>query len=66
MQSVMAWYYELFGKNDVLLQKSQPVYKTNWEAQWAGYRSFKDKEAIDGGLRLVPLLENIRVREKDN
>ena len=60
----MAWYYEILGKNDVLLEQSKPIYRTQWEAQWistlqrqASYRRY---------LRRVPVLGNIGTKLKDD
>lgn len=73
MQQIMTWYYEILGTNEEVLEQSQPVYATHWEAQWAGYRRFKDEllpgpptsgGEVKGGLRTVPVVQNIRAKEK--
>jgi hypothetical protein len=70
MQRIMAWYYEILGRNDVVLAQSKPTYRTQWEAQWAGYRRFKDEisptSGNKGGLRGVPVTQNIRAKHADD
>jgi hypothetical protein len=58
----MAWYYEILGKDDEVLETSEPMYGTQIEAQYAAYRRIKEKltlfgpvatngEKLEGGLR---------------
>lgn len=60
----MAWYYEIVGHSDLPLEQSEPVYQTQWEAEWAGYQRFKDRQALETGLRRVPFKEQIRAKWK--
>ena len=32
----MAWYYEILGKDEEVVETSEPVYETQFEAQMAG------------------------------
>ncbi len=44
----MAWYYEILGKDDVVLETSGPVYGTQFEAQYAAYQRMKEKPSLFG------------------
>lgn len=46
----MAWYYELLGKDDEVLETSEPVYASQIEAQYAGYQRIKAKPSLSGPL----------------
>jgi hypothetical protein len=73
----MAWYYEIVGKNDEVLETSEPVYGTQFEAQYAGYRRMKEEPSlfgplpttggkVEGGLRSVPVLgPKVNAKQKD-
>lgn len=69
----MAWCYEILGKNNVLLEKSEVIYETQFEAQYAGYQRMKEKPGLQplpdtgwiehgGGLRSVTSLGVINAR----
>jgi hypothetical protein len=60
----MAWYYEILGKDDEVLETSEPVYGTQFEAQYAAYQRMKENPSlfgpvpttggkVEGGLRSV-------------
>ena len=44
----MAWYYEICGKNDEVLEASEPVYGTQVDAQYAAYQRMKKKPSLFG------------------
>jgi hypothetical protein len=44
----MAWYYEILGKNDEVLEQSEPVYASQFEAQYAAYTRVKEKPSLFG------------------
>ena len=46
----MAWYYEILGKDDVVLEASEPVYATQFDAQMAGYQRMKKEPRLFGPL----------------
>jgi hypothetical protein len=73
----MAWFYEILGKNDEVLEKSEPVYPTQFDAHMAGYQRSKDQPEyfygpipptggkVEGGLRyLTSAYCAIRAKEK--
>ena len=74
----MAWYYEILGKDDVLLEISEPRYATQFEAQYAAYQRMKEKPSlfgpvpttggkVEGGLRSFLMSDNhIRAKQKDD
>jgi hypothetical protein len=62
----MAWYYELLGRNNMVLEQSEAVYASQWEAQWAGDRRFKDKQVVERDLRSVRVTGNIKAKRKDD
>jgi hypothetical protein len=74
----MAWYYEIVGKDDEVLETSQPVYASQIEAQYAGYTRMKGEPSlfgsvptnggkVEGGLRsFLAGDHHIRAKEKDN
>jgi hypothetical protein len=33
----MAWYYEILGKDDEVLETFEPVYASQFDAQYAAY-----------------------------
>ena len=37
----MAWYYEILGRDDEVLETSEPLYANQLEAQYAGYQRVK-------------------------
>ena len=39
----MAWYYEILGKDDEVLETSEPIYENADEAEMAGYRRVKER-----------------------
>jgi hypothetical protein len=74
----MAWYYEILGENEEVLETSEPVYGTQFEAQYAAYQDMKEKPSlfgsvptnggeVEGGLRSVASISaNIRAKQKDD
>jgi hypothetical protein len=44
----MAWFYEILGKDDEVLETSEPVYGTQFEAQYAAYQRMKAKPSLFG------------------
>ena len=63
----MAWFYEILGKDDVVLEAWEPVHATQFDAQMAGYQPMKKEPRlfghmpttggkVEGGLRSVPVL----------
>jgi hypothetical protein len=56
------WYYEILGRNRITVEQSEPTYRSPWEAEWAGYLRFKEKQAEEG-LR-SPVLGSIRVKSR--
>ena len=44
----MAWFYEILGQNDEVLETSEPVYGTQFEAQYAAYQRMKEKPSLFG------------------
>jgi hypothetical protein len=74
----MAWFYEILGKNDEVLEPSEPVYATQFEAQMAGYQRMKEKPSlfgpvpttggkVEGGLRSAVVVDqSIRAKWKDD
>lgn len=65
-EEVMDWYYEILGRNNLVLERSEALYGSQWEAQWAGYRRFKDKQVVERDLRSVPVTGNIRAKRRDD
>jgi hypothetical protein len=71
----MAWYYEILGKNDEVVETSEAVYTSEFEAQYAAYTRMKEKPSlfgpvpttggkVEGGLRSVAVLStNIRAKQ---
>jgi hypothetical protein len=63
------------GKDDVVLETSEPVYATQFDAQYAAYTSMKEKPSlfgpipetggkVEGGLRSVAVLDSsIRAKQ---
>jgi hypothetical protein len=60
------WYYEILGKNQEVLEQSEALYASEFEAQYAAYQRIKDQDKPslwgplpttgwkdDGGLRSV-------------
>jgi hypothetical protein len=74
----MAWYYEILGQNDEVVETSEPVYATQFDAQYAAYTRMKEKPSLFGpvpttggkveaGLRSVAVLStSIRANQKDD
>jgi hypothetical protein len=63
----MGWYYEILGKDDKVLEASEAVYASQFEAQYAAYQRMKEKPSlfgkvptnggeVEGGLRSVAVL----------
>jgi hypothetical protein len=46
----MGWFYEILGKDDEVLETSEPVYGTQFEAQYAGYQRMRDQPTLFGPL----------------
>jgi hypothetical protein len=55
----MAWYYEILSGKKIVVEQSKTLYRSQWEAEWAGYCRLKDNV---GG---TPLVGNVRARHKD-
>ena len=74
----MAWYYEILGQNDEVVEASEPVYASAFEAQYGAYTRMKEKPSlfgpvpttggkVEGGLRSVAVLStNIRAKQKND
>jgi len=74
----MAWYYEILGKDDEVLETSEPVYASQIDAQYAAYQRMKEKPSplgpvpitngkVEGGLRSFLAGEHhIRTKQKDD
>jgi hypothetical protein len=74
----MAWYYEILGKNDEVLETSESVYASQFEAQYAAYQRMKEKPSLfgpiptiggktEGGLRsFLAGDHHIRAKQKDD
>lgn len=72
----MAWYYEILGKDDEVLETSEPLYANQLEAQYAGYRRMKAKPRLGpvpisgkAERRLLSFLtadHHIRAKQKDD
>lgn len=70
------FYYEILDENQEVLETSDPVYGTEFEAQYAAYTRMKEKPSlfgpipttggkVEGGLRSVAVLaNNVRVKQK--
>ena len=52
----MAWFCEILGKNDEVLEKSELIYASQFEAQMAGYRrtSLHAEARTPGNVRPFP------------
>jgi hypothetical protein len=72
----MAWYYEILGKDDEVRETSEPVYATQFDAQYAAYTRMKEKPSlfgpvpttggkVEGGLRSF-LVSDHHIRAKQN
>jgi hypothetical protein len=42
----MAWYYEILGKNEEVVEASEAVYASQFEAQYAAYQRMKEKPSL--------------------
>src|ERR1700692_4802150 len=42
----MAWYYEILAEDDVVLETSEAVYASQFEAQYAAYQRMKEKPSL--------------------
>jgi hypothetical protein len=74
----MAWFYEILGKNDEVVETSEPVYATQFDAQYAAYTRMKEKPSlfgpvpttggkVEGGLRHFLMSDHhIRAKQKDD
>lgn len=73
----MAWFYEILGKDEEVVETSEPVYATQFDAQYAAYTRMKAKPSlfgpapttggkVEGGLHSVASIKaNVRAKEKD-
>lgn len=71
----MAWFYEILGQNDEVVETSEAVYASEFEAQYAAYTRMKEKPSlfgpvpttggkVEGGLRSVAVLStSIRAKQ---
>ena len=74
----MAWYYEILGQDEEVVETSEPVYATQFDAEYAAYTRMKEKPSlfgpvpttggkVEGGLRSVAVLStNIRAKQKND
>lgn len=74
----MAWYYEILGKDDKVLETSEPLYATQFDAQYAAYQRMKEKPSlfgkvptnggeVEGGLRsFLAGDHHIRAKQKQD
>lgn len=74
----MAWFYEILGKNDEVVETSEPVYATQFDAQYAAYTRMKEKPSlfgpvpttggkVEGGLRHFLMSDHhIRAKQKED
>jgi hypothetical protein len=74
----MAWYYEILGEDDEVVETSEPVYATQFDAQYAAYQRMKEKPSlfgpvptaggkVEGGLRSFLMSDHhIRAKQKDD
>jgi hypothetical protein len=74
----MAWFYEILGKGDEVLETSEAVYASQFDAQMAGYKRMKEKPTlfgpvpitggkVEGGLRSFLISDHhIRAKQKDD
>jgi hypothetical protein len=74
----MAWFYEILGKDDEVVETSEPVYGTQFDAQYAAYQRMKEKPSlfgpvpitggkVEGGLRyLTSAYCAIRAEQKND
>ena len=46
----MAWYYEILGQDDEVVEASEALYATAFSAQMAGYQRLKEKPSLFGPL----------------
>ena len=77
-RTAMAWYYEILGKDDEVLETSEPVYAAQFDAQYAAYQRMKEKPSlfgsvppnggkVEGGLRsFLAGDHHIRAKQKDD
>ena len=77
-QETMAWYYEILGKDEQVLETSEPIYGSQIEAQYAAYQRVKEKPGlfgpmpitggrVEGGLRgFLAGDRHIRAKQKDD
>ena len=42
------WYYEILGKNEQMVESSEAVYASAFEAQYAAYQRMKEKPSLFG------------------
>jgi hypothetical protein len=74
----MAWFYEILRQDDEVLETSEPVYGTQFEAQYAAYQRLKEKPSlfgkvptnggkVEGGLgSFLASDHHIRAKQKDD
>ncbi len=72
----MAWFYEILGQNDEVVEASEAVYASAFEAQYAAYTRMKAQPRLfgplpetgwkdEGGLRTLVAARNlIRAKQK--
>jgi hypothetical protein len=72
----MAWFYEILSKDDEVLEASEPVYASAFEAQYGAYARMKEKPSlfgpvpttggkVEGGLHSVAVAStSIRAKQK--
>ena len=46
----MAWYYDILGKDDEVLETSEAAYATQFDAQMAGYQRMKKEPRLFGAV----------------
>jgi hypothetical protein len=75
--TTMAWFYEILGKDDEVVEASESVYTTQFDAQYAAYQRMKEKPSlfgpvpttggkVEGGLRHFLMSDHhIRAKQKD-
>ncbi len=46
----MPWFYEILGQNEEVVEASEPVYASAFEAQYGAYQRMKEKPSLFGPL----------------
>jgi hypothetical protein len=74
----MPWFYEILGQNEEVVEASQPVYASAFEAQYGAYTRMKEKPSLfgpvpttgwrdQGGLRTILAIgPEVRAKYKDD